>query len=419
MRLLRVQLQAGMLPTVLFVSTIITLLCSALVGIVYYRNLLLSRDRIQEELIRNIHSGIQILQGSNSFPLNTPVQFDLFQKGNDSVELTRKPWGVYTLASVKAFRGRHQEQQAALLASLPDSTTKAALYLTDEKRPLTLTGDTRLKGICYLPEAGIRTSYIDGKGFSGDMPKAAMQRKSTGQLPDLYEEYQERFALYTAIAASPQALPIQQLRTPALHSFLEAPRVYTSPENIELSGRLQGNIILHTSQTLLLSSTAQLENVLIVARRVIIRSGFKGQVQVLAQDTVEIENNVQLTYPSAVCVSNTKGCYMRIDEKSVIEGLVIVNNPTKNLSTLEAFKDRLDIEPKCLIMGYVYCDGLTEFKGILYGTLVSRRLFLRTPSALYENYLMDAEINVDKRPKVFLTSPLLSKAPTHILMWLD
>ncbi len=384
----------------------------------YYRNLLLARDRIQTTLLRNAHSGMNYLLATSLPSFDQPYIFDLYGTGQDSIWLMKRRWGLFETGISRAMQGSHQQMLASLIAAQPDSTSRATLYLTDEKRSLTLAGEARLSGICYLPEAGIRTTYLEGKGFTGIQPDTKSIRHSSSQMPGLPEQIREQ--LRAQQDGYGTALPFQHLTSPLQRSFADPTLVFSTQTSTGIAGNLRGNIVLHSTETLVLTTASQLENVIVLARKIIVEAGFQGQVQLFAQDTLEVQSGARLLYPSVTSVHPSDGHkgLLKIAPQAIVEGIVLVSTAGTDESLISLFRNHLKVEKGAQIIGHVYCDGLTTFAGILYGSLVSRRMILQTPSALYENHLMDAELCVDKRPHTFLTSPLLAQTPKQILMWL-
>jgi len=405
------RLKASMLPTVLLISILIALISMALIGVAYYQRLLRTRDRTAHELRRNAYSALGYLLASKQLTTTQPLIFDLYGEGKDSVEILKKHWGFFDMGIVQTFRGSHHQFITALLGNQPDSIAKSALYLPDENRPLAIAGNTHLKGRLYVPQGTVRSAFVDSRGFTGTAPVVDQLRKSRTTLPLLSDEFTHRLHHYQ----TKSGLPIQTLPAVLHQSFLAETLTYTSSESMVITGQISGNIILHGDQTLIISRQAQLRDIIVVARKIIVQTGFVGNLQVLARDTLQVESGCRFNYPSILCTGgrDTK-CYLSIGEGSMIDGLVIASSDIPNV-----LENIVEFGQNTLITGQVYVKGMVQAKGNIHGNMVSQRLFLSTPSAFYENHLFDAQIDVNKRPKAFLTSPILSNAPTRILQWLD
>jgi len=77
-----------------------------------------------------------------------PRTLDLFDKGEDTVVLERKRWGLFDIGLSTAKRGSHCSQVLALWGGQPDAIAQLALYLVDENRPLSVAGSNVIKGDC-------------------------------------------------------------------------------------------------------------------------------------------------------------------------------------------------------------------------------------------------------------------------------
>jgi len=45
------------------------------------------------------------------------------------------------------------------------------------------------------------------------------------------------------------------------------------------------------------------------------------------------------------------------------------------------------------ITGLVYCDAIMQHQGCIHGSLYCKKFVLKTVSSIYENHLLDAEVN--------------------------
>ena len=411
--ILQVKLRAGILPIVLMISIAIVVICTALIGISYYKNLQFRKNRLENQLLLNVNSGLELLKSNLDLPEDGSVVMDLYQEGKDSILIQRKKWGLFEIGIAKAFRGRHSEWLVAMLGALPDTINHVTLYLVDENLPLSIAGNTHITGNCMVPNAGIRTTTIEGNFFSGQLPNKNQIHRSKTLMPPLSSRFRPN-------TLSPDmnhwiVRPMDRLPSLAQYTFANTTVVFASAGSCTIEAKLVGNIWLHSDNTIILSEASQLENIVVSARKIIIREGFKGQLQALATDTIIVENNVSLRYPSVIFLHYNQQGWVDIGQHSVIEGTVMLNNESNGNSDLGA---KLRVQENAHIWVEVYCNGLTEWRGKLSGSLVCRRFSLLTASALYENHLIDAYMNLNERPRSFLTSPLLSSQQRSVLKWL-
>ena len=62
------------------------------------------------------------------------------------------------------------------------------MYLADQNKPLSLTGRTQITGNCYLPKAGVKRAYIEGKSFVGNKLINGTKYNSNKTLPPINKE---------------------------------------------------------------------------------------------------------------------------------------------------------------------------------------------------------------------------------------
>lgn len=410
-------LSAGILPTVLIICLVIALFASALIGLAYFRHQLLVRDTVANQLSRNVESSLNYLLGSSNVDYHQPHRFDLYSTGNDSVQIEKCYWGLFDLVKAKAFRGIHHSSTYALVGKKPDAWGKASLYLVDENRPLSLAGNTMITGPCFLPKAGVRAAYVEGKGFTGKQLIEGDIKPSKETLPALPEPLVNRLQHYGRLREQIPANSIPLSKAVNLPQFsFEAPPINIHlPDGILLTNiRIAGNVVLISPGEVTIAASAQLEGLVILARKVIVQTGFTGNLQVLAQDTVIVEAACKFSYPSALVAFNQSGkSRIELGEGSIVEGFLLVGSIEH-----ESLNNTALVGKDALLAGQAYVDGMVELKGQVAGSLACRRFFMLTPTTLYENHLLDSEINVGKRSPYFFTSPLLSASPMGIVQWL-
>lgn len=408
--------EAGILSTVLAVSLIIATLCASLILLSYYYRTSTVQHTLAQRLNNNAQSGINLLLATTdqrAFAEKNKV--DLFGRGQDSVTLWQKPWGLYQVAVAQAQVGRHREEKIALVGQHPNPLGKAALYLLDEQRPLSIAGNTQLTGTCYLPKAGIKSAYVNRIGYQGKQLVNGSTRESQPALPELSSEVLIHLrTLLSFDAAAYQVLSF--LPDSLVHSFAKASLYHHSASPITLSGTLKGNIIVASAQQVIVSSQASLDGIIVTAPKVIIEQGFSGRLQVLATDTLLVGEHCHLRYPSALVLLSSSGGTLLLKASSQIEGTVVVSG---NGSASDYHKRLLSIEEEAIITGMVYSDGLVELKGSIHGHLSGRKFVLRTPSTLYENHILNGTIDASACSPHYLASSLWGVSDQKgIVQWL-
>lgn len=169
---------------------------------------------------------------------------------------------------------------------------------------------------------------------------------------------------------------------------------------------MHGHIVLHADETVI-SPSATLQDVILLARKVTIKSGFKGSLQILATDSVIIEDHVRLEYPSGICLKgDSTKTYLSIGEASVLKGYAIVfGRVDTNFSF--TIKENYHQNPTATLFGLLYIDGVSILNGNVSGAVYLKRCYYIPENGLYSNTLYNTQIYRNNQ----IAYPLLFKAP--------
>ena len=410
---MRSRVPAGILTSVLAVSLIIATLCASLITLAYYYRMATVQHTAYDRLDNNARSGINVLLATSESSTYVQGRWrDLFGQGQDSVWLQQRSWGLYPLAIAQAQHGGRSRRQMALLGHRPDELGRSALYLADEQRPLAIAGNTQLKGMCYLPKAGIKSAYVNRVGYQGQQLVAGTTRESKRALPTLSSDIVKSLRQIAHIADY-QVLP--SLADSLSHSFAESPLYYHQATPVTLNGTLQGNVVISSDQAVTITERARVDNIIVRAPRVMIESGFAGRLQAIATDTLVVGREVQLHYPSALVLNTNNRGTIRIEEFARVAGTLAVVGVEANYH-----QRLLHIATGASVTGMVYADGLVSLKGSILGHLSCRKFLLQTPSTLYENHILDGTVDATQRSEHYLASPLWGATTQKgIVQWLD
>lgn len=466
-------LRANALFIVVVISLLIGILCSSLIMMSYFQRMQVQKDLIIKRLDLNCHSGINILLGDYDQMAYDELRImDLFGEENDSVLLKKSRWGIYEIATVKAFSGVLNKTKAILYGHKPDDVSSSGIYLTDQNRPLSLGGNTYIKGTCYLPEAGVKRAYIEGQSFSGSTLINGTTRKSNALPPlnhsiiknisDFFlssketldngygsEQSEDRYAnssrskdkafimeeggkgrlmideegrLYYKEITEDEKNAGQDLaeRSILSRSFLEKPLIiYQRGTHLVKEKKYSGNIIICSDKLVIVDSSAKLDNVLIFAPAIVVNDHFQGNLQMFATDSIRIGKNCNFLYPSAIGLLKRDfevvQPYIKIDEKTSFKGIIFTYAEVFNLQ-----ETLVVLEKDVFIEGQIFANGFVDTKGTVWGNISCNRFTLRTPSSIYDNHLFNTTIDHSKLSPYFVGSSLVpSKKQKAIISWLE
>lgn len=422
------KLKAGALLSVVGISTIIALLLALMLLLLLYNRNDTSQLLRKLKLERNLESGTALLLSrAYADEAGEEELIDLFKEEVDSVSLQHYPWGLYEVAIIKSFEATDTMQKVFLKGNKVQNDKAYALYLKDDDRPLSVSGKTVIRGTAYLPPAGIRKAYIEDKAYEGDTTVYGALKNSEKQLPKINTALVEQLKKHFFDSLENRmdtVVSFNTVKDSLNRSFYQTPLLLSSEDSISVENiRLKGALIVVSKEAIYLPSSANVEQAIFIAPKIKIAKNFKGTLQAFAQDSILIEENVELAYPSAI------GLIERRNENTVQEfspEIVIHKNARIHgvvfsvaASTATDFMNRIRIEPGCEVYGEVYADGMLELKGAVFGSVACQRFVLQTPSSLYDNFLLDATIDYTKRSGYYLESAFLqTSGKGGIVKWL-
>jgi hypothetical protein len=414
------RLPAGALLLVLTVSVIVATILLSLILLGANRRHLMQQDAWHEQLRRNLFSGLAYAQATPELPAFQPQLIDLFGNGEDSVQLVRKPWGLFDVAVLNARKGPFRDTVVALLGTSFSSINRAALYLTDENVPLAVNDDAQVRGTAWVPKKGeVRPASLPlvGPRRVGE-PVSGKVKSSAPRLPFASDSALARLQEYASLqlekllpAGSRPAKELGQ----ATRSFLGLPLVWYHEGAFTVQRAVGGQVVIVSSRRLLVDATSRLNNVLLVAPTIIVKAGFQGRVQLLARDTVQIEENCRLAYPSAACAyGEGKQALVSIGAGSRLQGVVIA------ATTVPSLLGTVRLTATTIVEGQVFSTGVVENCGIVRGPLMCRRLLYHSIGSYFENCLVNCTLDRAALPPAFLSTRLLNpNGGNGVMIWLD
>lgn len=417
-------LKASALYIVIIIALAMAVLCSSMIVSAYFYRLQYQKKFRSDVLRNNLESGVNILLAADSNAYQNEQILDLYHSGSDSISLKLIPWGVYDIGVVKAFIHRDTIFKTFSLAYSLDSLTWGAIYLTDEEKPLFVSGHTKIRGTAFLPKAGIKEAFIEGKSYLGDKRLViGQQKKSNSNLP-LLKASQLTFIKHRKQYSS-QTDSLLPDGDSLNNSFLNPTKTFHFKKRVVTLKdiKLQGNIALFSDTLIAIDGSATLDNVLVFAKVIVVESGFKGRCQLFATDSIRVKQNCRFNYPSCIGVlkfesKNGSQAKISLGDASSFSGILFTyENPKSDFQTL------IDIGKKVKINGQVFAQGIIRFKDsvVVNGNISANRLIYETNYTMFENYLMNTVVDQVGLSPFYLTSSLfaVSSGKRKIMQWLE
>ena len=410
------KIQASAIYYALFLSVIFALILGGFILLSGFNQNFASQMDVEEILIDNSHSGMAYAQVYfNELENNKPSTIRLYDKGIDSVSILKKNWGAFTILQSTAIHRNRAQSKIAMFGSAI-SPNQTNLYLTENGRPISLCGDARIEGKCYLPKAGLKRAYINGQNYTGGKLIYGTTQPAKRQLPTLQTGFIDEL-----VQTNGDINQWDENQDSIIVSFSDNGIHFLSDHYINIQNMvIKGQVIIEAKDSVFIGRNAIIENAVIKSKVIYIEAGFIGTAQLFASEHIILEEDVTFKYPSVLCLieedfPTDKSSGINIGTGGQVLGTVLLFSKSPNFRK----PLQLTVESEAEIDGLAYCAGKTQLKGVINGSLFSEKLFLKTGSSAYENHLLNGKI-LDQLPSEFVTANLL--AETEMLQqiaWLE
>lgn len=417
--------KASALYIVIVISLVIGILTSALILVGYHYKLQIYDTILLKKLETNLNSGVNLVLAETDFlTFDERKVFDLYEEGEDSIEIKKQHWGLFETSVIRSYAKRFELKKGLMYGYEPDETSKCAIYLVDNARPLSLSGKTFIKGTCFLPESGIERAYIESQSFIGDKLIHGEVKKSKNTLPPLNKEFTESIAKIFKKEGEFGEEEFEVISSAEndtiIRSFLEKTLVIKTKSKLTLSDcYYSGNIIVVSDTVIEIDKTAQLIDIIVYAAGINIQDGFKGSLQAFVKDSLITGEECEFKYPSAFGVFKVdyqvNQPFIKLGKKTKFSGIIF---SFKEVSDLEETLIQLNEETE--VEGQVYADGYVDLKGKVFGNVTCNKFTLKTPSNIYDNHLLNVTVDQTALSPYFVGSSIVSsKKKKKIIKWLE
>jgi hypothetical protein len=379
-----------------------------------------SRDK---KLSINIRSAITLfLTDSTIIPEEGQRKIDLFNSGNDSVLFSKYHWGLYTAASIRAeYNGKTKTRTFFCGAGL-SNTLDGCLFLADHNRPLAIGGDTRLSGKAYLPKSSVMAVYVDQRAYSSSTLVNGSIQNSTALLPEPDNRFIKNLQNLAALCSLDikKIYNVPYIPDSAEYSFLDSAYIIHEKGPVFLSNKiLKGHLMIVSDSLIEVRNSSKLENIVLISPVIRFTKGFIGSVQAIATDSLIVENDCRLLYPSsAVILKNEKSPpqpQLSIGSDCTFAGLIYAFAKTDDLK-----KTYVHVGMGSSITGLIYANGYLNIQASVSGSVLTDYFIFKTPQSLFENQLIDVTIDRNHLPADFIFPDIYNINNTNrVMQWLN
>lgn len=378
---------------------LVGMICMGLLFISSANKRLEQHYSISEHLIFNNYFSLKYGAGKER-----ECVLNLIHPSGDSSKVTIKEWGFFRVVHSRTSHGSRSEVKVALVADAHNENNPV-IYLPENNQTLKVGGETRVEGEAFLPIKGLERAYLAAKSYNGTELIYGNQKRSEKFLPPLSPSV-KNLTLETFYSNSDKSNFIEK---DSVYDFDRKTSLISTLDPLVIEHNLSGNVVIHSFDSILVRSTAHLNNVILIAPKIRFESGFKGSVQAIAHKQLIVEKNVFLQYPSVLVLNeletsiNSKKSLIQINEKSKVLGGILL------VSQFPDVKNPIQLSMKnALIAGIIYNEGRSELIGTVEGSVYTNQFFLNIGGGEYINHIFDLKISSEKLPKDFIIPQFLS-----------
>lgn len=327
------------LPAVLVVSVMILLLilfAYSAVTLNMRRYSLYHEKKQQREDLRS--ALVLYCTDSTLCAAGDSAEVELFA-GHDAVTVSVEPWGLYEKVTLS---NGYPDKYRTLVGRRYECDVRAAFWLCDRNRALSLAGDARIDGPVYMPLNGINYTEVNRRYYTGEHIPESLLRISSAVLP-------EADSVWLAYAR-------------------------------KLCRKNNEEVILQYGT----------RDTVICGRSVKIRSGFRGSIQIFASDSVIVEGGASLEYPSGIYVdSGDRRPYVALEKGAEVKGYVIVTS--RNSDSQLRYPSYVQ-KNGAKLEGLLYIEGSCNLEGNIRGAAYVKDCYYYSDRNVYAGTLYDAKI---------------------------
>lgn len=403
------KLRGGALFNTMLLGVIISIILTSIITIGYLNSIVYQKQAVEAKVDRLAYSG---LEACMNYTKNQEFEktYAMGKNQTDTLSLFYKNWGLYAVVGSQATSNYNTKKIKAsyfrMVGIQPDSLRKSSLYLPDRSKPLMVCGTSKISGDIYISKAGLRPGYVGQISSDSIKIDQAIIKHSNKNMPYCNKDMIVKFI---DIVKKSDFKNYNQIPINLFNSFENKTEVYKTDSAFIKNNILKGNICIIANRYIRISQFAQLENIIIIAPKIIIESGFKGNGQFISSEKFITEDNVQLNYPSTITLisknkNNTDSTYIKIAKRNTISGIISLYSEKniKNINTIH-------IEKFTEIHGEIYCEGTVNTSGKINGHVTCTDFISINSAGIFLGYLLNTELNINLRSKNYISSKIFQR----------
>lgn len=361
-----------------------------------------------------------------SDPLHRLRQHSVVLDSANQITYTIRPWGAYLRIQSTGTGRRLTRTLTADIGMHPPDIFDHVLSPIGPPLPLVVSGNTFIQGNVYVSSGGITTGEINGQGFRGarlvdgtidtlnprHLPKFddAILVEFLDSLDATKNEIPESdYSLIYRDNGELAVLPVDEtlgVRTRANIEFdmpdsieIESTHYFFAEHTIRVLGKTHLRNVVLASKEVIVAHQSHLENCVIVANHAQLIDGSTFSGQVIATDTVRIEDNANLGNPTLILLRGR-----RLDDQIVGEveisssgslwATVVhgVNSAANSKIPHTVAACRLHVSDDSNLRGLLWSEGFVDIEGTFHGAAAVNLFSHYVQPTTYMNWLVDTDL---------------------------
>ncbi len=385
--IIKTRLPATTLPIVLVISVLILLIVLFVYALWEMNFLYYSSYHYKRQQQENLNSAVVLYSNDSSFlsNYNEEKTYRLYESDSAStVNSIILRWGLYEYIHVSSQNKKFLSTR--LLGKKQECDYRAAFWLCDRNRALSLSGDTEIRGKVYIPLNGINYTEIDSEYYKGEEIPYSRMGIAGSNLPPIDSCNMD----FVKNLNDSLSLSVDLPDSYGLYNSFNNPTMFFSVKDTLEDIFIGGKTILYADE-LVISATSKINEAIILARKVTFEEGFSGSVQIFCSDTVLIKENVKLQYPSGIYLNaEIDYPFVSISDNSELNGYIIILGKVSDEELLfPSYKQ----SAKSVLRGLLYVDGTTNIQGELSGAVYLKDCFFTSNQNVYAGTLYNTRIS--------------------------
>jgi hypothetical protein len=407
------KIKAGALQFVLFIGAVVAVLLMAFMLLSHTHSLFDKKTDVVISIIKGVDFGIN---SSLNKPIALGDQIAIKDENDLSIDIQvkRDYWGIFEKRTVMASHGKTNLIKTALVGG-KDIDGMPALYVSDKQRPVIIAGNSSITGTAFLPKQGIKMGNIHGNSYHRNQLVYGKKLQSKATLPQLCSDLQMQLNQLAKVGYVPQGEMVSMTRNRALKNSFHSPTKIIRDRVVHLKDmQLTGNIIVSASDKIIVEASAQLNDVVLLAPKIIIKDWVNGYFQAIASESITVGKKCLLPYPTALVVNkkgtprlskNTNSQHQFTNRPSIyIDSYTEIGGVVMALENSEErqFVPQIKIDDNAKVVGEVYCTKNLELKGRVNGSVTTAAFVALENGSVYQNHLYNGMINSTHLPRAYV-----------------